>query len=232
LEINTDLYVLEGISAMSTTTPPAYFILQSKAKSFEAVMERYVSPVSPILEKYEGQVIVFSAAPQVLEGNWDGNWAVIVQFPSMERAQAFYNSAEYHPLHDLRINELTEDSRALLVEGMDTTAMSTAGTPAYFMVQVKAPSLDELTQRYAVFVFPILAQYEGQMIAGSATPQVLEGDWDGNWAAILRFPSMERAQAWYHSTEYQPYRDLRINELTVDGRIVLAEGMDEGDSAH
>lgn len=174
---------------MSTTTPPAYFILQSKAKSFEAVMERYVSPVSPILEKYEGQVIVFSAAPQVLEGNWDGNWAVVVQFPSMERAQAFYNSAEYHPLHDLRINELTEDSRALLVEGMDTTAMSTAGTPAYFMVQVKAPSLDELTQRYAVFVFPILAQYEGQMIAGSATPQVLEGTGMGTGLRSCAFPA-------------------------------------------
>ncbi|MFZ4816811.1 MAG: DUF1330 domain-containing protein [Phototrophicaceae bacterium] len=97
--------------------------------------------------------------------------------------------------------------------------------PAYFMVQIKAKSLDELIQRYGNFVFPILEQYEGQMIAGTPTPQVIEGNWDGNWAAILRFPTLEQAHAWYNSAEYQPLRDLRINELTEDGRILLLEGM-------
>jgi len=32
------------------------------------------------------------------------------------------------------------------------------------------------------------------MIAGCATPTVKEGDWDGNPAAILRFPSLEAAE--------------------------------------
>jgi len=104
--------------------------------------------------------------------------------------------------------------------------MSNATTPAYFMVQIKAKSFDELMQRYGNFVFPILEKFEGQMIAGSATPQVLEGSWDGNWAAVLRFPNMELAQAWYNSAEYQPLRDLRINELTEHGRVLLVEGFD------
>ncbi|MEI7848119.1 MAG: DUF1330 domain-containing protein [Chloroflexota bacterium] len=103
--------------------------------------------------------------------------------------------------------------------------MTDTTTPAYFIVQIKAKSLDELIQRYGNFAIPLLEKFDGQMIAGTPTPQVLEGTWDGNWAAILRFSSLEQAQAWYNSAEYQPLRDLRINELTEDGRIMLLEGM-------
>jgi len=41
----------------------------------------------------------------------------------------------------------------------------------------------------------------------------------------LRFPSMEMAQTWYNSAEYQPLKELRINELTDGGQILLVEGM-------
>ncbi len=101
----------------------------------------------------------------------------------------------------------------------------TATKPAFIMVQMKVKSLEDLNQRYAPFVFPILQKYEGQMIAGSASPIVKEGDWDGNWAAVLRFPSMEAANAWYNAEEYQPFKELRINEMQLEaGRVVILEG--------
>jgi len=103
--------------------------------------------------------------------------------------------------------------------------MSSTTTPAYFVVLIKAKSLDELIQRYGNFAIPLLEKFEGQMIAGTPVPEVIEGTWDGNWAAVLRFTSLELAHAWYNSAEYQPLRDLRINELTEDGRILLLEGM-------
>ena len=97
--------------------------------------------------------------------------------------------------------------------------------PAYFMVQVKAKSLEELSVRYAQAAIASLMKLGGQMIAGTPAPPVLEGEWDGSWAAILRFPSMEMAQTWYNSAEYQPLKELRINELTDGGQILLVEGM-------
>lgn len=97
--------------------------------------------------------------------------------------------------------------------------------PAYFMVQVKAKSLEELSVRYAQAAIASLMKLGGQMIAGTPAPTVLEGQWDGSWAAILRFPSMEMAKTWYNSEEYQPLKDLRINELTEGGQILLTEGM-------
>lgn len=93
------------------------------------------------------------------------------------------------------------------------------------MVQVKAKSLEELSVRYAQAAIASLMKLGGQMIAGTPEPTVLEGEWDGSWVAILRFPSMEMAQSWYNSAEYQPLKELRINELTESGQILLIEGM-------
>ena len=93
------------------------------------------------------------------------------------------------------------------------------------MVQVKAKSMEELNTRYAVFAIPSLMKVGGEMIAGTPTPKVLEGTFDGTWSAILRFPSMEVAEAWYNSPEYTPLKKLRINELTDGGQILALEGM-------
>jgi uncharacterized protein (DUF1330 family) len=104
--------------------------------------------------------------------------------------------------------------------------VDTAVKPAYIMVQMKVKSLEELNQRYAQFAIPILHKHGGQMIAGTPTPTVKEGDWDGNWAAVLSFPSMEAAEGWYNSEEYKPYKNLRINELQSEvGRAVIIPGL-------
>ena len=104
--------------------------------------------------------------------------------------------------------------------------MSEKSKAAYFMVQIKAKNFGELLERYAKFAIPLLSKFGGEMIAGSPAPKLLEGEWDGNWAAVLRFPSMESAEAWYNSAEYRPLRDLRIKELTDGGRVVLLEAFD------
>lgn len=99
--------------------------------------------------------------------------------------------------------------------------MDNATKPAYFIVQVKAKNFEDLSKRYAQFAIPMLGALGGEMIAGSPTPKVLEGHWDYNWAAILRFPSMAMAEAWYNSSDYRPLKELRINELTEGGQILL-----------
>ena len=102
---------------------------------------------------------------------------------------------------------------------------TTATKPAYFMVQVKAKSLDDLSKRYAHSAIASLMKFGGEMIAGTPAPTLLEGNWDGSWAAILRFPSLEMAKTWYNSPDYQPLKELRINELTESGQVLLIEGM-------
>ena len=72
----------------------------------------------------------------------------------------------------------------------------------------------------------MLGAFGGEMIAGSPNPTVVEGEWDGNWAAVLRFPSREAAERWYHSDEYRPLKELRVNELTEHARVMIVEAFD------
>ena len=102
--------------------------------------------------------------------------------------------------------------------------MTDQKTPAYGMVQIAIKDPAEFMERYAQHVFPILDAWGIEMIAGTATPTTKEGPFSGNWAAILRFPSMEVAEAWYDSADYEPFKNLRINELTDFGSLVFVEG--------
>jgi len=105
--------------------------------------------------------------------------------------------------------------------------MSQDNKPAYFLVQIKAKNFGEMLQRYGQYAIPMLSTFGGEMIAGSPSPTLLEGDWDGNWAAVLRFPNKEAGMAWYDSPEYRPLRQLRIDELTEPGgRVMLVEAFD------
>lgn len=102
--------------------------------------------------------------------------------------------------------------------------MSDEVKPAYALVQINMKNPEEFMERYAQHVFPILDAWGVEMIAGSMTPSTKEGDFSGNWAAILRFPSMDVAEAWYQSADYEPYKNLRLNELTDFTSLVFVEG--------
>jgi uncharacterized protein (DUF1330 family) len=54
----------------------------------------------------------------------------------------------------------------------------------------------------------------------------LEGEWGGNWTVVIRFPSKVVAEEWYNSPEYQPLKELRIDDLTEGGSVVLVDGFD------
>jgi uncharacterized protein (DUF1330 family) len=94
--------------------------------------------------------------------------------------------------------------------------MSEEIKPAYGLVQINITNQAEFMERYAQHVFPILAKWGIEMIAGT---------FKGNWSAVLRFPSMALAEEWYDSDDYAPYRDIRINELTDSGSLVFVQGM-------
>ena len=102
--------------------------------------------------------------------------------------------------------------------------MSDEMKPAYGMVQLNMKDPGDFMERYAQHVFPILDVWGVEMIAGSMTPTTKEGSFNGNWAAVLRFPSMEVAEAWYNSADYEPFKKLRIDELTDFSSCVFVEG--------
>jgi len=102
------------------------------------------------------------------------------------------------------------------------TAMSESSS-AYLLVQLNVKDHQQYLQRYAMSVLPMFKKFGAEVIAASA-PKVLEGEWEGNWSAVVKFPNMSVAEEWYNSPEYQPLKELRKLELTVGGSSALLEG--------
>jgi uncharacterized protein (DUF1330 family) len=54
-----------------------------------------------------------------------------------------------------------------------------------------------------------LVPFGGKYIVRGGKVERLEGGWSPKRFVIVEFPSVERAKAWYHSTEYAEAKALR-----------------------
>lgn len=79
----------------------------------------------------------------------------------------------------------------------------------------------ESYRSYEEGFLPIFAKYKGEILAAADNVEVLEGDWGGGRAVLLRFPSREEARRWFESTEYQELAGFR--RRSSDGTIIIAE---------
>jgi uncharacterized protein (DUF1330 family) len=75
----------------------------------------YREQVPKVLAQYGGRFLVRAGAVHLLEGDLGLDRFVVIEFPSPDAAQRFYDSKEYAPLLKLRME--TTDSKVAIVEG-------------------------------------------------------------------------------------------------------------------
>ena len=92
----------------------AYVIADVTVKNPEVYAE-YRSQVLATVTKYGGRFLVRGGACDVVEGDWRPGRVVVIEFPDMVAARAWYGSAEYGPLVKLRQGAST--GSLLLIEG-------------------------------------------------------------------------------------------------------------------
>ncbi|HZR72675.1 DUF1330 domain-containing protein [Bradyrhizobium sp.] len=68
-----------------------------------AVMAEYGKVVAATITAFDGKFLVRGGTCSVLEGEWQKR-TVILEFPSRERAEAWYNSDDYQKIIGLRLN--------------------------------------------------------------------------------------------------------------------------------
>jgi uncharacterized protein (DUF1330 family) len=75
-------------------------------------------------------------------------------------------------------------------------------------------------QTYVDLLGRSLDAHGGAVIAGTQDVRVLEGDWQPDGVLVLiSFPTVEGAQAWYHSEEYRPA--LEICNRSAISRLMI-----------
>jgi uncharacterized protein (DUF1330 family) len=82
-------------------TMPAYVVAFVNVTDPEP-MGRYAESVLAVTERYGGRYLFSGPGAEVLEGDWRPDGMAIIEFPTREDAQRWYDSPEYAPLRALR----------------------------------------------------------------------------------------------------------------------------------
>ena len=97
--------------------------------------------------------------------------------------------------------------------------------PAYYIAQIELTGdADAFVKNYGSQVGATLAPFGGRFLVRGTKPIHLEGDLPRSRNAVIQFESLDKAQAWYNSPEYQkliPERQklTKTNSYIVEGPI-------------
>ncbi len=94
---------------------PAYVIALVDVKDL-AAYERYKALAPPAIAAVGGKYLVRGGEVTVLEGRHDGRRVVILEFPSLDAARAFYDGEAYRRARDAR--QGAADMTMLLCAGL------------------------------------------------------------------------------------------------------------------
>jgi len=81
---------------------PAYLIVDCEVTDPERY-EVYKQLAPPAIAKYGGRYLVRGGATTILEGSWQPNRVVVLEFPDEETAKRFYASPEYSAARAKRV---------------------------------------------------------------------------------------------------------------------------------
>jgi uncharacterized protein (DUF1330 family) len=80
---------------------PAYIIADMEIHDPEKAAE-YRRRVEPLVAKHGGTYLARGGEIKVLDGEWAPKRIVILSFPDLATAEAFYNDPDYQPVKALR----------------------------------------------------------------------------------------------------------------------------------
>lgn len=104
-----------SVARQSAAPPRAYVVVQADVTNAERYAE-YAKLSPDIVSKYGGRFLARGGRTVTLEGPPAKNRVVVIEFPSLEKAQQFYASPEYTAARMLREGAAT--AQFIAVEGV------------------------------------------------------------------------------------------------------------------
>lgn len=93
----------------------AYFVVEVQVTNPQ-LYEEYRKKVNATLEKYGGKFLVRGGAYETIEGGWDPQRLVILEFVDNAQFQRWYHSPEYTEARNIRFQ--ASNSKAVLIQGV------------------------------------------------------------------------------------------------------------------
>ena len=100
----------------------AYAVAIVRETRFGPEVKEYLEKIDETLRPYSGTFRVHGGPYHPLEGAWSGD-LIIIEFPSLAQAKAWYSSAAYQAIKPLRTNNT--DGDVFLVTGVSDSHKAT-----------------------------------------------------------------------------------------------------------
>jgi uncharacterized protein (DUF1330 family) len=81
----------------------------------------------------------------------------------------------------------------------------------------------EAYREYAEKAPATIAAYDGEYLVRGGESDIKEGNFPVSRTVVIRFPSFEAANAWYHGVEYSAIRPIR--EAVANGALMIVQGV-------
>jgi uncharacterized protein (DUF1330 family) len=94
---------------------PAYVIAQLQDAAPHADVAEYIERLPGTFEPHNGRYLVHATQHEVVEGSWPGH-VVMIGFPTLAEAQAWWSSPAYREIAPLRSRHIEGD--IIIVEGV------------------------------------------------------------------------------------------------------------------
>ena len=94
--------------------PKGYLVGHIKVHDKEG-FEKFKAMAGPVIDEYGGTVLARDPNPEAREGNTLG-LCIVIEFDSVERARAFYESEQYTAARIVR--ETASSTHLVLIEGV------------------------------------------------------------------------------------------------------------------
>jgi uncharacterized protein (DUF1330 family) len=80
-----------------------------------AAFQEYRNRLGATIEQYGGRFVIRGGRVNSKEGDWQPHRLLMLEFPSFEQAERWYNSSEYQPL--IAIREKAARTHLIIAEG-------------------------------------------------------------------------------------------------------------------
>ncbi len=91
--------------------------------------------------------------------------------------------------------------------------------PVYLIAQIDVKDCESYLSEYGFPLLEQLTEIGAEVLAADANFDILEGNWPGNWVAVIKFPSEEVLSEFYNSEKYAPLKALRVEKLSNEGTV-------------
>ncbi|MFN3953320.1 MAG: DUF1330 domain-containing protein [Pararhodobacter sp.] len=82
-------------------------------------------------------------------------------------------------------------------------------------------------ERYVTEFMPILARFDGKLLAADEKPERVEGAWSGDKVVLLSFPDNEHFRSWVASDDYRRIASER--QAATESVVLVLRGFDQSE---